>query len=308
VRQNEPRADTVLCAPEKVLDPAYGLEKRQAMKQLTCLTFAACASVALAITAFGGPEPLPSGKEMKQVAPAPPPECDFTWTGFYIGGNAGYGWGNGDTHFEPLPDAAAFSDLEPTRLSPDPSGFIGGGQLGYNWQANKWFVLGIETDFQGTDIEGDKTRNPIIDITGAPVNAPDSFLFAHERIQWFGSTRGRIGISPWCRTLFYATGGVAYGNVDYSANTNFGSAAARFATYPVKFSETSVGWTVGGGFEYAICHNWTVKAEYLYYDLGNESRTQNQLIGGVAQGPPFFVHYNFDTTGNIVRGGFNFKF
>ena len=61
------------------------------MKQLTCLTIAACASVALAITAFGGPEPLSSGKEMKQVAPAPP-ECDFTWTGFYFGGNAGYGW------------------------------------------------------------------------------------------------------------------------------------------------------------------------------------------------------------------------
>jgi outer membrane immunogenic protein len=271
------------------------------MKQLSCLTIA-CASVALALTAFGGPERVSSGKEMKQVAPAPP-ECDFTWTGFYFGGNAGYGWGNADTSFDPLPDAVTFFDLEPTTLSPDPSGFIGGGQLGFNWQLGKWFVIGIETDFQGTDIEGHDTRSPIIDIDGDPEN-PGSFLFAHERIQWFGSTRGRIGISPWCRWLFYGTGGVAYGNVDYSANTNFDNGI----TYPVKFSETNVGWTAGGGIEFAIGHHWTVRAEYLYYDLGSQDKTQNQLDFGVPEGPPFFVHYNFDTSGNIVRGGFNFKF
>jgi outer membrane immunogenic protein len=275
------------------------------MKQLTCLTIAACASLALAITAFGGPESLPSGKEMKQVAPAPPPECDFTWTGFYLGGNGGYGWANNsDTHFQPLPDAVRFFSLEPTTLSPDPSGFIGGGQVGFNWQWNKWLVLGIETDFQGSDIEGSERRSNFPDITGAG-NGPDSFLFAHERMQWFGSTRGRIGISPWCRLLIYGTGGVAYGNVDYSADTNFGN---PFANYPVKFSETNVGWTAGGGIEYAIGHHWSLRAEYLYYDLGSQNRTQNQLIGGVPQGPPFFVHYHFDTTGNIVRGGLNFKF
>jgi outer membrane immunogenic protein len=271
------------------------------MKQLSCLTIA-CASIALALTAFGGPEPLSSGKEMKQVAPAPP-ECDFTWTGFYFGGNAGYGWGNADTDFDPLPDPATFFDLEPNRLNPDPSGFIGGGQLGFNWQWNKWLVLGIETDFQGTDIEGHDTLFNFPNILGVG-NGADTFLFAHERIQWFGSTRGRIGISPWCRWLFYGTGGVAYGNVDYSANTNFDNGT----TYPVKFSETNVGWTAGGGIEYAIGHHWTVRVEYLHYDLGSQDRTQNQLFFGVPQGPPFFVHYNFDTNGNIVRGAINFKF
>src|SRR5580692_5946668 len=187
------------------------LTKEGLMKQLTCLTITACATLSLAITAFGGPEPLPSGKEMKQVAP-PPPECDYTWTGFYLGGNAGYGWGNADTHFDPLPDPVTFGDLEPTTLQPDPSGFIGGGQIGFNWQWNKWLVLGIETDFQGSDMEGSETSSPIID-PGGSSEGPDTFLFAHERMQWFGSTRGRIGFSPWCRWLFYATGGVAYGNV-----------------------------------------------------------------------------------------------
>jgi outer membrane immunogenic protein len=287
-----------------MLDHMGFLAKGQVMKQLTCLTIAACASFALALTAFGGQESLPSGKEMKQVAPAPMPECDFSWTGFYIGGNAGYGWGNADTSFDPLPDVPTFFNLEPTTLSPDPSGFIGGGQIGFNWQWNKWLVLGIESDFQGTDMEGSETDSPIIQSNGTPFPVASSFLAAHERMQWFGSTRGRIGVAPWCRLLLYATGGVAYGNVDYSSNTNFSNGF----TFPTDFTETKVGWTVGGGVEYAIGHHWTVKAEYLYYDLGDEDRSANQQIFGVKQGPPFFVHYNFETTGNIVRGGLNYKF
>src|ERR1700682_5609746 len=101
------------------------------MKQLIRLTILFCACTALAVTVVAGPESLPSGKEMKQVAPAPP-TCDFTWTGFYAGINGCYGWGNGDTHFQPLPDPVTFFDLEPITLHPDPDGFVGGGQLGYN--------------------------------------------------------------------------------------------------------------------------------------------------------------------------------
>src|SRR3984893_11620589 len=148
----------------KILDRLAILDETEAMKQLIRLTILFCACAALALTAVAGPESLPSGKEMKQVAPAPPPECDFTWTGFYAGFNGGYGWGNGDTHFHPLPDPATFLDLEPPSLSPDPSGFIGGGQIGFNWQWNKWLVLGVETDFQGSDMEGSDTRFHFNDI------------------------------------------------------------------------------------------------------------------------------------------------
>jgi outer membrane immunogenic protein len=288
--------------PRKILDRLAIFGETGAMKQLIRLTILFCACAALALTAVAGPEPLPSGKEMKQVAPAPP-ECDYTWTGFYLGGNAGYGWGNGDTHFHPLPDAATFFDLAPQSLSPDPEGFIGGGQIGFNWQWNKWLVLGAETDFQGSDMEGHDTRFNFPNIDGVG-NGPDTFLAAHQRMQWFGTARGRIGFAPMCRLLIYATGGLAYGNVDYSANTNFDNGT----TYPVSFTRTSLGWTVGGGLEYAISHHWSVKAEYLYYDLGDEGKTQNQLFLGVPEGPPFFVHYNFENTGNIVRGGLNFKF
>ncbi|MBV9617780.1 MAG: porin family protein [Verrucomicrobia bacterium] len=269
------------------------------MKQLVNLMGVVFACVALT-NAFSGPETY-SGKEMKQVAPVQP-ACDFTWTGLYIGGNAGYAWGHADTDFDPLPNPVSFGALAPTTLRPDPGGFIGGGQLGYNYQW-KWLVLGAETDFQGSDIEGDDTVSPIIDNAGAP-DAAGTFLFAHERMQWLGTVRGRIGVAPICRLLIYGTGGLAYGNVDYSANTNFDNGT----TYPTNFTETKTGWAAGGGIEYALTNHWTVRAEYLHYDLGDESRTQNQLINGVPQGPPFFVRYNFDTSGEIVRGGFNFKF
>ncbi len=235
-------------ALRKRLDDLRYFGENPVMKQLTCLTFAACASIALAFTALGGPEPMPSGKDMKQVAPAPAPECDFTWTGFYIGGNVGYGWGDADTDFEPLPDAAAFVFLNPTTLNPDPSGLIGGGQIGFNWQWNKWLVLGIETDFQGTDIEGNDSKTGFDGFSGVPTN-PDRFLESHERIQWLGTVRGRIGFAPMCRLLIYGTGGLAYGNVDYSAQTNFGTTFFHGSSYPVNFTETSTGWTAGGGID-----------------------------------------------------------
>src|SRR2546425_5705103 len=106
------------------------------MKQLIRLTILFCACAALALTVVAGPEPLSSGKEMKQVAPAPP-ECDYTWTGFYIGGNGGYGWGDGGNHFYPLSPAPTFFYLFPPNLDPGSNGFILGGPSGYNMAMEK---------------------------------------------------------------------------------------------------------------------------------------------------------------------------
>src|SRR5207253_11234259 len=101
------------------------------MKQLIRLTILFCTCAALALTALAGPEPLSCGKEMKHVVPAPP-ECDYTWTGFYICANPGYGWGTGDTHFPSLPDAVTFFDLVPYCPHPGPSGLIAYGHVCYN--------------------------------------------------------------------------------------------------------------------------------------------------------------------------------
>lgn len=279
------------------------------MKLRFCLTITGCALFALTLTTLAGPEALPSGKEMKQLAPAPVPTCDYSWTGFYLGMNVGYGWGNADTRFEPLPDAPTFFLLEPQTHDAEPDGVIGGGQIGFNYQW-KWLVLGAEADFQGSDMEGTKTVSPIVPfLTGSP--ASDSFLFTRERTDWFGTFRGRIGFAPWCRVLIYGTGGLAYGNVHYSADTIWDflppSPQPDVLTHRASFNETNVGWTAGGGLEFALSHHWSLRAEYLYYDLGDHGRTALELFNG-APSPPFAVHYNWETTANIVRGGVNFKF
>jgi len=280
------------------------------MKLRFCLTITGCAFFALTLTTLAGPEALPGGKEMKQVAPAPVPTCDYSWTGFYLGMNVGYGWGNADTRFQPLPDAPTFFLLEPQTHDADPDGVIGGGQIGFNYQWH-WLVLGAEADFQGSDMDGTTHVSPIIAITGAPVPTSDSFLFTRERTDWFGTFRGRIGFAPWCRVLIYGTGGLAYGDVHFSADTvwDFHPPAPQpdVLTHRASFDRTSVGWTAGGGLEFALSHHWSLKAEYLYYDLGDHGATILELHNG-APSPPFAVHYNWETTANIVRGGLNFKF
>ncbi len=102
--------------------------------------------------------------------------------------------------------------------------------------------------------------------------------------------------------MIYATGGLAYGEVRYSNYTQY--AAASPFEYAGSETPWKVGWTVGGGIEYAITNNWTIKGEYLYYDLGSQKYAALPL----AANPPFFVAQKFETTGNIVRAGVNYKF
>ena len=270
------------------------------MKSLTRFLVAFVASGALALTALAGPESLArdSSKD-KEVMAAPAPSCPINWTGFYIGVNAGYSWGDADTSFDPRPDAASFFSIEPITLSPDPDGFMGGGQIGYNKQWN-WFVLGIEADFQGSSMDGSTSSSPIIDINGNP-NSAGTFIEARQSTDWFGTVRAKIGFVPFCRLLVYGTGGLAYGHVNYFADTDFTDQGGPF--YLSSFDRTEVGWTVGGGLEYALSNHWSIRAEYLYYDLGNESST-----APASDGRPFQMHYDWNTTANIIRGGLNFKF
>lgn len=143
-------------------------------------------------------------------------------------------------------------------------------------------------------MDGSERVPRIIDTAGF------QFGDAHERINWFGTFRGRIGFTPFCRLMIYGTGGLAYGDVDYSATLMF---TPTFG-YPASVEETRVGWTAGGGLEYAITHHWSVKVEYLYYDLGDKSATGFPTTPD----PPYHVHYNWETQANTVRGGLNFKF
>jgi len=221
----------------------------------------------------------------------------FTWTGPYVGLHVGYGWGSGDTNFNPLPDPVSFG-MPATKLTPHPSGVQGGIQAGYNYQMG-CFVAGIEADFSGAGMSGARFSPAAILGDGTQFPA----LTAHQEINWFGTLRPRLGYTVTPNVLVYGTAGLAYGNVSSSANTDFRPIFPTFAYYPASVSQTNVGWTAGGGIEYAISKCWSVKAEYLYMDLGSQSAVANPNLS-----IPFQVGYKWQTTANILNFGVNYRF
>lgn len=227
-------------------------------------------------------------------------ESVYNWTGFYVGGNIGYGWGTGNTNFTPLPSGPAFVNLAPTTLRPNQNGVIGGGQIGYNWQTGA-YVWGLEADIQGSGIKGNAFQSPIIQNNGTPFPGA-GFLQASQNLTWFGTVRLRAGYTPVDRLLLYATGGLAYGNINYAAQSDFRPGGTE--QYPAAFSKTKVGWTAGAGAEWAFAQNWSAKIEYLYIDLGKESFIANPI----PVNPPFHVGYDWKTQEHMVRLGLNYKF
>jgi outer membrane immunogenic protein len=124
------------------------------------------------------------------------------WSGFYVGANVGYGWGSGHTEIVGLPDPEF--GLPRTALDTNPKGVIGGAQIGYNWQVGS-LVTGLEADIQGSGIKGSTSRT--VSIGGGPAT-----LTASEKLNWFGTVRGRLGFSATPDLLLYGTGGLAYGS------------------------------------------------------------------------------------------------
>lgn len=257
-------------------------------------------ALTVSILAFSSVAASAADLPMRTKAPPLVVSPAYSWSGFYVGGNIGYGWGNADTFFNPLPSAATFFNLLPQTLSPDPKGVFGGVQAGYNWQAGK-FVIGVEADIQAADIHGSVLVNPIIQNNGTPFPGA-GFLAASQKIDWFGTVRGRAGFTPVDRLLLYATGGLAYGGVSSFATTDFRPVGTT--QYPASSNNTKFGWTVGAGAEWAFAQNWSAKVEYLYIDLGSESATVN----AIPLLPPFQVAYHWRTTEHTVRAGLNYKF
>ncbi len=240
----------------------------------------------------------------KPETPLPPPATSYDWTGGYVGGHVGWGQGRANTTFTPLPNATSFIDLRPTTLRPEPSGFNGGAQGGYNWQTGH-FVVGAEADLSWSRMSGTARVTPITMNNGSAFPGA-GFLIARQDTKWFGTLRPRAGIA-FDKVLIYGTGGLAYGNVEYSANADFRPGTTTpilFFQYPASFSKTKTGWTAGGGIEVGINRHWSFKAEYLYYDLRKESITANPL----PVNPPFQVAYTWETKAHTFNTGINFRF
>jgi outer membrane immunogenic protein len=232
-------------------------------------------------------------------AKAPPLAAPaFSWTGCYLGGNAGGGWGTrtGDRGIINAGNATLNAGTGvPTTLGTGSSGAIGGAQIGCNYQTGA-FVVGVETDIQGSGIRGSSTI-----FTPAIGGADPTTATGTERLDWFGTARARIGFAPTSNLLLYGTGGAAYGGVQNSASlvlTPIGDGNYAGAT-----SQTKVGWTAGAGAEYAFANNWSVKAEYLYLDLGTTGVRMTD-----PGRPNTFIDYSFRHRDNIVRVGLNYHF
>ena len=171
---------------------------------------AAAAALTVATVVAAQAADLPTRKGPPAPVYVPPP---FTWTGFYVGLNAGGAWATGNTTVNAFFPTSSiyYANYNNNSLGTGASGFIGGGQAGYNYQSGA-AVFGIETDFDGSSMSKSKT---IIGTSFTnPGFGPDYFTTnASARLNWLGTTRARIGFvaTPDNRLMFYGTGGVAYG-------------------------------------------------------------------------------------------------
>jgi outer membrane immunogenic protein len=256
--------------------------------------FVAMSAVAALGIGIANAADLPNVKEPPVFTPPA-----FSWTGLYIGINAGGAFGDSALFATELPSPAAFGGgLTPTPFSQHISaaGFLGGAQVGYNFQVAGPYVFGIETDFQGSTLRESSTLSGLFGF-------PYWNNVATDRLGWFGTVRGRIGFAV-DRALFYATGGLIYGQVYSSTLSTFTPFANPAFIYSGSDSDVRAGFTVGGGIEYAINPNWSVKAEGLYYNLGSQSYIAYPL----AANPPFAISDRVALTGAIGRVGINYRF
>jgi outer membrane immunogenic protein len=265
---------------------------------------------------------IASAADMAVKAPPPPPVPVYSWTGFYVGGNVGYSRGNANsTYNEPwfavlsaaliLPLPASFSASE--RLD----GVIGGGQIGYNWQPNATWVLGLEADIQGSGERGITSySNPLsyfcpnCGVFPPPIINGAINQTQEVKILWFGTVRGRAGILVNPTLWLYGTGGLAYGRISASGTVTDTACTAGPTTQTACMwsygnSATNVGWTVGAGIEGLVPNttNWTWKVEYLYIDFGT--------VRGTGYDTTSFVNpysWSASVTDNIVRVGLNYGF
>ncbi|ATQ66702.1 MULTISPECIES: outer membrane protein [Methylosinus] len=241
---------------------------------------------------------LPSRKDAPAFLPPPPPPP--MWTGFYVGLNAGYGWTNNNTVTQSYADtgsagfgAQALGGNFPWNASVSNDGFIGGGQIGYNAQVYNSFVVGLEADMQGV----------ASDRQAASYYGPTASASISRSLDYLGTVRGRVGYLVTPTLLAYATGGLAYGQA------NLSGAYYGTATGSDSFSDTRVGYSVGGGFEWLFMPHWSAKAEYLYYDLGNATTPGASFAytdGAGAQNSWAQSTARFD--GHVVRAGVNYHF
>jgi outer membrane immunogenic protein len=214
---------------------------------------------------------------------APPRALAWSWSGYYVGGHAGYGWGH-DPFTQPFFDTFL--------TNTDSSGFVGGFQAGANWQRGPW-VGGLEVDLSATDIKGSTSLT--VAIPGGTETSTRT-----DKFDLLGSARARLGYLAWPNALLYGTGGLAWTRFvqtsdDVQVTVPDGTLASSFSNPSWRF-----GWVAGVGAETRVWNsNWLARLEYLHYDFGDSGSSFSSGSPGSTSG---------HLTADVVRGGLSYKF
>jgi outer membrane immunogenic protein len=215
------------------------------------------------------------------------PPIIYNWSGFYIGGHIGGLWGDKDWTDVTLPPAISL-------LSHDVSGFLAGGQAGFNFQSGA-FVFGIEGQWSWTNADGEHTCvQPIVVVAVIPG------LNCRTEMDWVATVAGRIGYA-FNNVLLYAKGGVAFASEEYSVFLT--GLAPPTGPAITAGDDTRTGWMVGGGIEYGFTPNWSAKIEYNFMDFGSERIDFIDPLTGL-----LLAGIDIDQQVHVVKAGINYRF
>jgi outer membrane immunogenic protein len=226
----------------------------------------------------------------------------YSWSGCYVGGNLGWVGGNErqDVYLSSTPPTTpAQSEASRNSYALRGSGFAGGGEAGCNIQIpGSIFVFGMEADVSGSSFTESASASYGNRVLGGGTTQNPHTETVSGGLDWYSTYRGRIGVAV-DRWFTYATGGVAVGYVRSATDYFVTDTSFLFA---IPRSQTRIGWTIGGGLEYALTNNWSAKVEYLYLDFGSFSYADNVFIAPTVGSDVHSVH------DQVVRVGLNYKF
>jgi outer membrane immunogenic protein len=248
----------------------------------------------------------------------------LAWTGFYVGINGGYAWGNSSVAFTPNDSAAAAGTcggggapkgqcIGSVDFRRD--GAVAGGQFGFNWQVNSHWLIGAEADYQWSNLDGSVSSSFRLGNVGA------TNMVASQTVESFGTIRARAGVVLAPPLLLYGTGGLAFGqvheNLRVPAVATGGLSPAGGFSYACTIgttcftgsaAQTLFGWSAGAGAEYAITTNLIFRTELLYVHLS--APTVTAIATAVAAGTsPASIAAGFSPVYfAVMRAGLNYKF
>lgn len=275
------------------------------MRRLSIALIAAASTIAL--TQMASAADLP--RKAPVYAPAPPV---WSWSGFYIGAHAGYGWGH-DPFTEVFPPGDNFEVPGVTVSDVNSKGLVGGFQAGYNQQWGNW-VGGLEIDLSGTGIKGSTSSSASQD--PAKITYTQTAT-VHDKFDWLGTARARLGILVIPNVLLYGTGGLAWTRFvqDTADTVTCSGCLAPGGAATTSTPDWRFGWAAGGGAEARLFDsNWLVRVEYLHYDFGDSGSFSHPNAAMTAIGASYGVAYepvSFTSghlTVDVVRAGLSYKF